>query len=70
MKVEEDVPTQQYKEKKNFWIPVQDEHKGWKKYFKQKEEKGKKKTCCLTTMRALFNYAPPEREERFQAYCP
>lgn len=56
MKGEKDVPTQQRKEKKNLWVPVQDEHRGWKKHYKQKEEKGKKKACSLTTMRALFNF--------------
>jgi hypothetical protein len=56
IKGEEDVPTQQRKEKKNLWVPVQDEHSGWKKHYKQKEEKGKKKACCLTITRALFNF--------------
>ena len=59
MWVEEDVSTKQYKEKENLWVLIQDEHKGGKKCFKQKEEKGEKKACGVTIMHALFIFAFP-----------
>jgi ribonuclease P protein component len=55
VRLEENIPAQQCKEKKNLWFFIANEHKSWKKHLKQKEEKRQKKACGVNTPVPLQN---------------
>lgn len=52
--LEEDLPTEQLKKKKDLRFLDQDEHEGRKKRHQQKEGKRKKEPVCLNVLRLRF----------------